>query len=163
MRETEIIEGAPTTAFPHIRGLYVGVCSDMKRSPIWARPHVECRGIPKQTYIYIHIYIYYIYIYMVTPPSAHLATSCTKEMYCSDVQCPLGLQMPCRKHCNFTVCLCLCSYLCKIFFACFMQRKRKAVSDATLSVLKTLLLAVCIIGSMYQCQGLIGLDFFCIF
>ena len=99
-----------------------------------------------------YIYILCIYIYMVTPPPPQgLPFSFLHERdLFADVQCPLGLQMPCRKHCNLR-CFCalfdIVSDVLSILDAKQdsrkqQTRKRKAFSDATLSVLKTLLFAV---------------------
>ena len=98
-------------------------------------------------YKYIHIYIY---IYMVTPPQGLPFYFLHERDLFADVQCPLGLQMPCRKHCNLR-CFCalfdIVSDVLSILDAKQdsrkqQTRKRKAFSDATLSVFKTLLVAV---------------------
>ena len=91
------------------------------------------------------------YIYIWSPPPQGLPFYFLHERdLFADVQCPLGLQMPCRKHCNLR-CFCalfdIVSDVLSILDAKQdsrkqQTRKRKAFSDATLSVLKTLLFAV---------------------
>ena len=95
------------------------------------------------------IYIY-IYIWSPPPPQGLPFYFLHERDLFADVQCPLGLQMPCRKHCNLR-CVCalfdIVSDVLSILDAKQdsrkqQTRKRKAFSDATLSVLKTLLFAV---------------------
>ena len=68
----------------------------------------------------------------------------------ADVQCPLGLQMPCRQHCNLR-CFCAIFDIVSDVLSVLdakqdsrkqQTRKRKAFSEATLSVVKSLLCAV---------------------
>ena len=93
----------------------------------------------------------YIYIYGHPPPPQGLPFYFLhdRDLF-ADVQCPLGLQVPCRQHCNLR-CFCAIFDIVSDVLSVLdakqdsrkqQTRKRKAFSEATLSVVKSLLCAV---------------------
>ena len=90
----------------------------------------------------------YIYIYIWSPPPQGLPFYFLHERdLFADVQCPLGLQMPCKNTVIYGIFVDIVSDVLSVLDAKQdsrkqQTRKRKAFSDATWSVLKTLLFAV---------------------